>query len=367
MKICVIGGGNIGMAISACFSQNGHDVTIYTVRCNEFCGEIEAIDREREMSFVVRITATDDLHLAVKDADMICITYPSFMMKDIFEKLRDLINPDAIVGVIPGTGGVEFLKNILGKRIIFGLDRVPCIARVKQCGKSVYYSMKKSVRIATLTNGQTARVCDIFGNALGIKCVALKNYLTVTFTPSNPILHTARTYTMFGDYKEGIFYDRNFLFYKEWDDNASEVLLSMDNELQQICSALSEMHLSDVIPIYEHYESQTVQQLTTKLRSIASLAQIGSPMKEVQGGFVPDFASRYFTEDVPYGLTILKGFAQIAGVKTPFMDKVLRWSGEKLGDKYIDDDGNILPDSRCITPQKFAINSVDDIYDLYKC
>ena len=49
------------------------------------------------------------------------------------------------------------------------------------------------------------------------------------------------------------------------------------------------------------------------------------------------------------------------------MDKVLRWNGEKLGEKYIDDDGNILPESRCITPKKFAINSVNDIYDLYDC
>jgi len=367
MKICVIGGGNIGTAMSACFSQNGHDVTIYTAKCNEFCGEIEAIGIESEKSFIARIAVTDDLSVATKDVDMICITYPSFMMKDIFEDLRGLMNPDVIVGVIPGTGGVEFLKNILSEQIIFGLDRVPCIARLKQYGKSVYYSMKKSIRIAALTSGQTERICDIFGDALGVKCIALKNYLTVTFTPSNPILHTARTYTMFSNYKEGILYDRNFLFYKEWNDSASEVLLAMDNELQQICSALSKMDLSDVIPIYEHYESQTVQQLTAKLGSIASLAKITSPMKEVQSGFIPDFSSRYFTEDVPYGLTILKGFAQIAGVKTPFMDKVLRWNGERLGEKYIDNDGNILLNSRCIIPQKFGINSVSAIYDLYNC
>ena len=366
MKICVIGGGNIGTAISACFSKNHHDVTIYTPRCAEFCGKLEAIDFESETLFSTQITATDDLCAAASVADMICITYPSFMIKDIFENLCNLLKPDAIVGVIPGTGGVEFFKNILGDHTIFGLDRVPFIARIKEYGKSVYYSKKKSVRIAALPGEKTSRICDVFGNALGIECMPLKNYLTVTFTPSNPIVHTARTYAMFKDYKVGIFYSRIFLFYKEWDDRASKLLLGMDDELQQVCGALSRhIDLSGVIPLYEHYESQTVEQLTTKIKNIATLTKITSPMKEIEDGFVPDFNSRYFIEDIPYGLTILKGFSEIVGVKTPNMDKVLRWNGEKLGEKYIDDNGKILPESNSITPQKFGVNTVQDIYNLY--
>jgi len=365
MKICVIGGGNIGTAISAYFSQNQCDVTLYTNRCNEFSNEIEAIDRESEESFSAQIIATDDLCMAAKDADVICITYPSFMLKDIFEKLHSKLKSDAIVGVIPGTGGVEFLKNILGNHTIFGLDRVPCIARIKEYGKAVYHSRKKAVRIATIPSGKAVEVCGILSKGLGVECTPLKNYLTVTLTPSNPILHTARTYSMFCDYRDGVLYDRNFLFYKEWNDTASKILLGMDDELQQICSVLSEMDLSGVISLYEHYESESAQQLTAKIRSIASLSKITSPMKEAEGGFVPDFDSRYFIEDVPYGLTILKGFSQIAGVKTPNIDKVLNWNGEKLCEKYIDDGGGILLNNNAVFPQKFGINSVQDIYNLY--
>ena len=365
MKICVIGGGNIGTAISAYFSQNQCDVTLYTNRCNEFSNEIDAIGFENEDSFSAQIIATDDLCMAVKDADVVCITYPSFMLKDIFEKLQLHLKADAIVGIIPGTGGVEFLRNVLGNHTIFGLDRVPCIARVKEYGGAVYHFRKKAVRLATIPGEKAVEVCDILSKGLGVECTPLKNYLTVTLTPSNPILHTARTYSMFCDYKDGTLYERNFLFYKEWDDAASEILLAMDAELQQICHALSEMDLSGVTSLYEHYESESTQQLTAKIRSIASLAKITSPMKEVEGGFVPDFDSRYFIEDVPYGLTILKGFLQIAGVKTPNIDKILNWSGEKLGEKYIDDDGQILPNSSAVFPQKFGINSVQDIYNLY--
>ncbi|XP_070194032.1 opine dehydrogenase-like, partial [Littorina saxatilis] len=42
------------------------------------------------------------------------------------------------------------------------------------------------------------------------------------------------------------------------------------------------------------------------------------PMKKAgQGKWVPDFGYRYLTEDVPFGLVVTKGLAQLAGVPTP--------------------------------------------------
>ena len=365
MNICIIGGGNIGTTMAAYFSQTHHDVILYSSKHEAFGKKIEMIDRESEEVFVTEISATNDLRYAISNADIICITYPSFMLKATFEKISPLLKKGAIVGIVPGTGGAEFYKDIINEHTLFGFDRVPCISRIKEYGKSVYHSKKKSVRVAAIPKEQTEFICDILGKALRLECLPLKNYLTVTFTPSNPILHTARTYTMFQTYEEGILYERNFLFYREWNNQASKVLLGMDNEILQICNGLANIDLSGLIPLTIHYESETIEELTRKITGIASLANITSPMKEVQGGFIPDFESRYFIEDIPYGLTILKGFAQIAGIKTPYMDAVLRWHEEKLGEKYIDDNGNILLNNNAITPQKFGINTVEDVYNFY--
>lgn len=63
-----------------------------------------------------------------------------------------------------------------------------------------------------------------------IPCVSLPNYLSVSLTPSNPILHTSRLYSMFKDYTPGKKYDRNFLFYKEWSLEVAQLMISCREE-----------------------------------------------------------------------------------------------------------------------------------------
>ena len=48
-------------------------------------------------------------------------------------------------------------------------------------------------------------------------------------------------------------------------------------------------------------------------------------MKQVEGGFVPDIDSRYFTEDFPYGLRIIQQLARKHHIATPIIDKVMAW------------------------------------------
>lgn len=48
-------------------------------------------------------------------------------------------------------------------------------------------------------------------------------------------------------------------------------------------------------------------------------------MVKIEGGFVPDFKSRYFTEDFPFGLFIIRELAQKHNIKTPYMDEIYNW------------------------------------------
>ena len=53
-----------------------------------------------------------------------------------------------------------------------------------------------------------------------------------------------------------------------------------------------------------------------------------TPVIEVDGGFIPDLHSRYFTADFSYGLTIIKQIAEFAGVNIPNIDETMAWYKE---------------------------------------
>ena len=48
-------------------------------------------------------------------------------------------------------------------------------------------------------------------------------------------------------------------------------------------------------------------------------------MKQSPAGWVPDFGSRYFTEDFPFGLRFIRDLAHTHRVSTPTIDRVYEW------------------------------------------
>jgi hypothetical protein len=68
--------------------------------------------------------------------------------------------------------------------------------------------------------------------------------------------------------------------------------------------------------------------LARKLRSIEAFKGIPAPMKAVEGCYVPDFQSRYFTEDFPYGLAIVRRLMQQKNIPSPTINMIYEW-GER--------------------------------------
>ena len=123
---------------------------------------------------------------------------------------------------------------------------------------------------------------------------------------------------------DGTPYDHNILFYREWNDAASECIIAMDDEFMQLLAKLP-VNRANIPSLLDYYESTDAESLTRKISSIAAFQTIKSPMKEVAGGWIPDFASRYFTEDFPFGLKIIKELAEEHHIATPTIDKVYQW------------------------------------------
>ena len=341
MRITVIGGGNIGTLMAAEISRKGHQVTICTSKPLLWSSQIEVYDKDNNFLFRSGdIKITSSYKEGVSDAEIIFITLPAHLLHGVAEEILPYVSAGQKIGIIPGGGGAEFSFGNIIKRgaELFCFQRVHCIARLKEYGKSVLaLGRKQNIEIASIPAKSAIKICKVISEFFDMPCVATSNYLCSTMTPSNNVLHTSRLYTMFLNYSAGIAYPQNYLFYEEWTDEASTVMLELDRERKAVCNALP-ADLSRVKGIDEHYESFTPEDMTKKIKSIPAFKGILTPMVKVEGGYIPDFTSRYFTSDFSYGLKIIKDLAKVFEVETPKIDEVLNWyikvSGVKDGDMF---------------------------------
>lgn len=329
MRITIVGGGNIGTQFAVHCAEKGHDVTVYTSRPQIFCDHLYIVDDEGKVTHEGDIRlATDDPEKAFGTAEMIVITLPSTMMGMIADVIYDHTGNDAMIGVVPGNGGSEcaFRRLIERGNVFFGIERVPAVARLVKKGETVRSTGYRSeLHVAAIPHRYADKCAEIVGDIYDMKCVRIPCFLNLTMTPSNPILHTTRLRTIFRDWHEGMTYDEVPLFYEEWDDASSELLLACDDEVQAVCRALPELDLSFVRSLRDHYESYSVSAMTKKISSIPAFKGLKTPSEERDGGLIPDLHSRYFTADFSFGLAIIKQIADLAGVKTPNIDETLAW------------------------------------------
>ena len=339
MKITVMGGGNVGTLVAGQLSKN-HSVTLLTRKPERFGEIVEVHDEDEGTVESVQIErVTNDPAAAIEGADLVISTVPAVAAQGVVENCVRYMTAGQMLCFYPGTGGAELLCGPLLERgcIVFGAQRIRSVARLNEYGASVRTSGKrKTMHVGALNpeHGETVRA--LFQDLFDAETRLLPNYLSVTLTPSNPILHTSRLHALFKDYAPGVVYPKIPLFYEDWDEDSSTTLIRCDEELQRVCQAFPGLDLSGVRPLLEHYESGDARSLTEKIRSIESFKGLTTPQVEVDGGAVPDLASRYFTADFPYGLFIIKAFALIAEVPTPAIDVLLDWYQDVAGTQYFD-------------------------------
>ena len=332
MKITVIGAGNIGTQVAVHAAAKGHSVYIFTVKYQLFSTNLKIVDDNGSVLLEGLIKqATADPDIAFLNAEVLIITLPPFCQKEFAEKYVRYANEKMILCFFPGTGGCECtFQNWVNKgATILGLQRVPSVARIKEYGKIVRASgYRNQLYISCIPSDRGREYSSMIMDLFDIPCLAMPNYLNVTLTPSNAILHTTRLYSLFKDYKKTIpYYDTVPLFYEEWDLDTSTLLLKCDKEVQNICAKLSKFFdLQYVKSLKDHYESKNEFELKNKICSIKGFKGLTTPVIEIaKGCFIPDLNSRYFKADFPYGLRILQEIGCIMNVPTPTIDIIWEW------------------------------------------
>lgn len=355
-SIAIIGGGNIGTQFACVCASKGYKVNVCSSKPELFDETLEVVDEFEQITIGRLNKVTSDIGVAIDKCKIIFVAQPAFMLGNVADKMLPYLKEGMNICVLPGTGGAEFAfrKCIELGATLFGLQRVPTVARLEQYGKRVRCEgLRSELFLASIPSHKAEDLAGFMTELWGIPCNTLPNYLSVTLTPSNPILHTTRLCTLFAEYEKGKVYDRNPLFYGEWNDASSELLIACDGELQNMLKLMDKLDLHDVRSLKLHYESDTVKAMTKKLSSIKSLHNLPSPMIRVEGGWVPNFNSRYFTADFPYGLAIIEELAAVLCFDAPNIKATMDWYRRVTGDL------------NQLELDTYGIHSLKDIYSLY--
>lgn len=330
-KICICGGGSLGLVCAGVFLERGRKVNLLTGHPDNWSRNIHVEDNEGRKYTGTLDVITASAEDALREADVVLLTLPGFLIERTLREIKPYLKAETIVGSIVSSTGFFFAAHeILGNNhVLFGFQRVPYIARQKKYGQiGQLLGYKPSLNLCIENAPQPEILKNELENLFDTPIHLLNNFYEASLTNSNPILHTGRLYSLWKDY-DGKAYPTPPLFYADWTDEASEYLIRMDAEFQLLLERLEIPH-GVIQTLLDYYESNDAASLTKKIRSIEAFKSIASPMVKTDNGWVPDFKSRYFTEDFPFGLRYIKDLAQREQLHTPIIDKIYEWGMSKI-------------------------------------
>lgn len=323
---------------------------------------------------------TNDPAEAMKGVDAVFFVVPAFAHQQYFDAISNYIQPNTIIIGMPGQAGFEFqalksFKNVVENCAIISMESLPWACRILDFAKKVQILGFKDVLGVSLIPGKGQYKLPplefaqrIMGRKPQLK--PTQNYLAVNLMAKS-IIHPPVLYGKWRNW-DGNPIPEAPLFYQGVDDEQAEFLSKVSDEVvataKEINRQRSDLDMSEVIHIYDWYKLYYHEQISDDsslkacMRTNKAYNGLTHPMKQVDGGLMPDFKYRYTSEDIPFGLVVMKGIAECTGVETPTMDAVIAWAQEKLGKEYVVGSkltGKDVPSTRA--PQAYGFKTLQEM------
>lgn len=333
LRLTICGGGNLGhVVLGYAAALPLVEVRLLTRRPEMWADGVEVKDNEGRVFVGVPKVVTADARVAVEGADVVLLCLPGYAIEGVLEEIAPYVGKETVVGSVVSSTGFFFAAErcLKESQPVFGCQRVPFVARMEAYGKKAWLKgYKAEVNVAMRHVGDEEKLMEELAYVFGTPVRKLGHYYEAALTNSNPLLHPARLYTLFGERPMEKRFEAYPLFYEEWTDEASELLIEMDGEFQGLLEVLG-VRKGAIPSILDYYECGDAGELTEKMKSIEAFKGIGAPVYSSKTGFRLDRKSRYFTEDFPYGLRFVVEMGRDKGVKMPAMERVYEWGKRVL-------------------------------------
>lgn len=326
IKVAILGSGNIGQALAAFLGSRPEIQVVLWGR--RWTGPVELCLSAHGPSatYAIGMAVADPILRRVIDgADVAIVTVPTHIRHRVLALGADRLNNCSLLIAWEGTGRFRESLHELGivRPIAIGLQRSPILCRVRRPGRAVeIHGIRSEVVVAATDSTAASRAKRLLGWLLPFGIVFAPTYLCVSISPSNQLIHPARLYSF---NRSGA--DRlrpGVGFYAEWDDAASDVLLSLHAEVARLRDALH-LPAKFLQTLVDRRNPHSASDVTREIRAEKSLAKISFPLRARTSGFTLDLGHRFFREDVGEGLAYVLGIAQQAGVNMPTAGAIHTW------------------------------------------
>lgn len=321
---------------------------------------------------------TADPAAAAMDADLVLLALPAFAHEPVLRALAPHLPPTAQICAVPARGGFDWMaRQVLPghQGALLGLQTLPWACRIRTWGESAeVLGVKTGVDLAGWPPEALAQTAQQLSSLLHVAMQPVASFLALTLANTGQLIHPGIMFGLFHDWDgRPLGEDQAPLFYGGVDDATAALLQALSDEVQAITAAvqqaLPQLDVSSVLPLdvwlRRAYAGQIDDASTLRSAFTSNRAYSGlrAPLRLVEeNAYVPWFEARYLSEDVPYGLLVTRGIAELAGVATPAIDRVIIWAQQRLGKEYLVNGrvaGRDVAESRA--PQRFGIRSVQEL------
>lgn len=398
LKICVCGGGKTAHVMAAlAASVPEMDVNVLTLYKDEAEQWNKAVEKDgmvlvyklqddstREVKAKPNIISKDPAAV-IPESDLVIFAVAANTHEEYLKAISGHLHKKMVVVGLPGLPGFEHLcRSYFGELddqiTIMSFEISPWICEIVEYGKKV-----EITRTAKSLNGSIVR-----GKAIPRKPALMSLQMLLGFDPAlKQVKHFTEllftTYTFFnpvlvyGQWKDwdGKPIDSEPYVYEHISQSSADLLELCSKEYQAVAHALSakkpEVDLTTVPDIFNwliDFYKNDIEDGTSLLKAITTnkaYKGVKHTMKKVQKRFMPDFECRFLIEDVPMGMAVVKGIAEILEVPTPTCDMIIEWAQDKLKKQYLVDGklaGSDVNQTRA--PQRFGFSTLDEILQVRK-
>ena len=398
MIITVVGGGSSAHVLIPFISNTFKAVNLLTRRPELWSREVRAKykgpEGEIRGEYSGQITLASSLpEDVIPQADIIILCLPVSKYRPVLHRIAPHISQerDVFLGTIYGQGGFNWMFQEVKSRFellhttYFAIGLIPWICRTVQYGQEGVTFGPKSVNVVAVSpRNRFSYLNEVFLRA-SCECVFGKggflladNFFSLTLSVDNQIIHPSRCLGLY--LSSGGSWDKKEdvpLFYRDYDKLSADLLKELDADYSVLRESVKSKYsntlftyMLDYLALERLSYGSCNSDILASFVASQTLGAIRTPVVRAPGGrWVLDKSSRFFSDDIYYGLCIAKWIAEKLNVEVPTIDRILGWAQSLLNDEILcqrrlveknEDTGGKFKTG---VPSVYGFTTVDDIID----